>query len=291
MTPISIWNAMVDSAQKGAAFVDFCESNLPCKRQLALEAAFLKKLDITCEPYSDDELKEVSTGDLIRKRSNARLMAERDQRYQEKLRQCKVPLPNLDAPEAPIDAIYDYVERQLKDLGIRWQCYNASERSEMLCTAIGSILIPVGVVKMSEQLAKFKPKKISQKALSPEEMAIAEERKNSLRKRQKFTPLTQSEIEKILKKRVSTTQEAKSIATKLGIKTTSSFDRLPEVRQLSLLNNVFYEMNKVPPGVLNRLLQRDRSLDLVVDGVTEHPRTKHLIRCTRSRRYYARLRS
>lgn len=166
MTPISIWNAMVDSIQRGNEFVDFCESNIACKRQLALEAAFLKSFEVKkgengtemCEPHSDNELKDVFTGDLIRKRTNVRIMAERDKKYQERLRKCHVPLPNLDTNEAPIDTIYAYAVKQVKDLGIRWECYDAADRAEMVCMAVGSILLPAGATKLAEQLAKFMPK-------------------------------------------------------------------------------------------------------------------------------------
>lgn len=134
-----IWNGAAESFKQSEEFFLQCENDasLDCKRQLAVESYFKFR--------TDDELRDVSTLDLLRKRTQVREMAKRDPKYKQMLERANVPLPEGESslpPMPPLSVLLGVANKKLSQLKVKFQCYNGIGYTRMACYALGSIIDP-----------------------------------------------------------------------------------------------------------------------------------------------------
>lgn len=132
------WTLLLASMQKKGKFYDACENDpeLLCKRQLARESYFQYR--------NDQELRETSTGDLVKKRERVIAMAARDPVYRRKLEAAGVPLPALTDgfKDASTALVLAAVREKMRQVGVKFQCYNDLGYQRMACFALANLVDP-----------------------------------------------------------------------------------------------------------------------------------------------------
>ena len=135
-TPIAMLGAVIDSAQEGANFADWCEKSPPenCKNGLARDAAYM----VNGHVGAGAELADVYTQDLIRKRGQVRAMAARDPKYRAWLVEKGLNPESKTADSTAADLLFNHA---VANLGQRWTCAPASDRAALVCEAIAATLL------------------------------------------------------------------------------------------------------------------------------------------------------
>ena len=160
MTPVNVLGLVTETLSKVGGELDAVAKDPVRKRELAFEAAMLSTVsnkplaEYTLDEIkkADDKIRDLDVGDLMRKRAQVQEMATTDHKYEAWLRKNNIPIPSLDRDLRASYDLASWGESQLKALGFRWQCYDGAQRSELVCEAIGSLVVPGLAGKLASKI-------------------------------------------------------------------------------------------------------------------------------------------
>lgn len=144
---IENWTEILDLLTYSAKAIEACDADMECKRNLAKEAFFsCKNKDGSVQyPCVDaKQLEDVYAGDLARKRDKVRTLALQDKSYREEIEKEGYQMPKSDGRGLDFSAstLKAMAEAKMKELGVKYACYNSAGYAHMACYAVASIVDP-----------------------------------------------------------------------------------------------------------------------------------------------------
>ena len=148
---IENWTEILELLTHSANAIEACDNNMDCKLKLAKEAFFAcKNIDGSTQyPCVDPkQLEEVYAGDLARKRDKVHSLALQDKAYREQIEKSGYEMPKGDGKGFDFSAsvLKKIAEVKMKELGVKYSCYNSAGYAHMACYAIASVIDPTIVM-------------------------------------------------------------------------------------------------------------------------------------------------
>lgn len=148
---IENWTEILELLTYSAKAIEACDADIECKRTLAKEAFFScqnKDGSIQYPCVDSKQLDEVYAGDLARKRDKVRALALQDKSYREQIEKAGYQMPKSDGRGFGFSptALKAMAEAKMKELGVKYACYNSAGYAHMACYAVASVVDPTILV-------------------------------------------------------------------------------------------------------------------------------------------------